>query len=655
MRQHYRLSDCSSDCLPARRTVSMLYSMLYLSARRQMLLTTLVLLAACAVAGAQSTTRTLAPGVVFTQEITHGAGALVINALRIDLSAKGVRVQTGQANDVISLAGATRGRETIHSLAARHNALAAVNADFFPFTGDPLGISIRDGELLSEPSANRACLSIGPNGVSFNILASVGTLTLPDGTTSNLTGINRVPHDGDAIVLTPAYTASPGVDKNGVVVTLRDVSLPVKLSQTVTGILDSITPLGSGEQIAQISGHTVQIVVLGASAGPLAAHFKQGDSVQFRFDVVPATLTPGRGVYASRAGNIRTAGLASLWADARQAVGGGPFLVRDGQIAVDGLAEGFGKADFIDKRHPRTAAGVDARGNLLLVTVDGRSPLSQGASLDELAAIMKRLGAVQALNFDGGGSTTMALAGGVVNAPSDGRERPVADGLLVYADTPMSVTGPDSALHIIPVSASNADTASAQQIDAHSTGNSPDVPTTRVGEPLRFHIVDNDGKPARGQNAVWGTGDGFGFVSQEGVFTCFHAGSGTISANIGGRQMRADVRVTSGPPFRVDARLNALALSSPERNMLIVTVLDRYGNPVAGQRVTLDAPGSELQIPLITNKKGAAAGVIVWNLPPARRLLSAIAGAARSLPVRGDAVSPAAPPSKEPIDPDNRP
>ncbi len=630
-----------------------------LSAQRPLLITALVLLTCCSDAGAQSTTRTLAPGVVFTQEITQGPAPLVINALRIDLSVPGVRMQTGQANDVISLAGPTKGRETIHSLAARHNALAAVNADFFPFTGDPLGISIRDGELLSESSANRACLSIGPNGVLLNILSSVGTLTLSDAATLNLTGINRVPHDGDAVVLTPTYTASPGVDKNGVVLALRDVNLPVKLSQTVTGVVDSITPIGSGEQIAQISGHTVQIVVLGASAGALAAHSKQGDSVQFRFDVVPAALSPGRSVYASRAGGVRPAGTTPLWANVQQAVGGGPFLVRDGQIAVDGLAEGFGKADFIAKRHPRTAAGVDAKGHLLLVTVDGRSPLSQGASLDELAAIMKRLGAVQALNFDGGGSTTMTVSGGVVNAPSDGRARPVADGLLVYADTPVSSPLPDGVLHIVPLPAPEPDAVSTRQLTTNSANdsadNNSDISTVRAGAPLRFQIVDDKGKPVRGLNAVWGTGDGFGFISQDGVFTCFHAGSGTISANCGGRQARAKVQVTAGPPFRVDARLNALALASPERNMLTVTVLDRYGNPVAGQRVTLDAPGSDLQIPLITNKKGIANSILVWNLPPARRLLTAIAGAARSVPVRGDIIFPPAPPLKEPIDPDDRP
>ena len=112
------------------------------------------------------------------------------------------------------------------------------------------------------------------------------------------------------------------------------------------------------------------------------------------------------------------------------------MLIRDGQIAIDGEAEGLPKADFVDKRHPRTAAGVDNRGNLLLVTVDGRAAWSRGASLDEMAAIMKRYGAVQALNLDGGGSTTMAIGGGVVNAPSDGRERPIADGLLVYGNAP---------------------------------------------------------------------------------------------------------------------------------------------------------------------------------------------------------------------------
>jgi exopolysaccharide biosynthesis protein len=86
-----------------------------------------------------------------------------------------------------------------------------------------------------------------------------------------------------------------------------------------------------------------------------------------------------------------------------------------------------------ETRHPRTAVGFSRDSTtLLLVVVDGRSSASVGMTLGELADLMRRLGAWQALNFDGGGSTTMVIGGAVVNVPSDATgEREVGNALLV--------------------------------------------------------------------------------------------------------------------------------------------------------------------------------------------------------------------------------
>jgi Phosphodiester glycosidase len=585
---------------------------------------------------ADTTIRTLAPGIVYTQEITTGSAPLVINVLRVDLRAPGVRVQTGQAQDVVSLNGPSKGRETVHNLAIRHNALAAINADFFPFTGDPLGLAVRDGELISEPSGYRACLGFTPSQILLNVLVPIGALVSGDGATLELSGINRVPHDGDTVILTPTYAATPTVEKNGFVVTLRDVFLPIKLSQPVQGVVDSVAPIGSGEQISQTTGQSVQIVALGAAAGQLPAHCKRGDTVTFRFDVIANTAPPTRGRYASRAGNSRMGRYVPIWTDVQQAVGGGPMLVRDGQIAIDGEAEGLPRADFVDKRHPRTAAGVDDRGNLLLVTVDGRATWSRGASLDEMAAIMKRYGAVQALNLDGGGSTTMAIGGGVVNAPSDGRERPIADGLLIYGNTP---DVPDTdALRIAANAAVDMDGA-----------------IVHVGDPIRFQVVDMDGKPIRAEQIIWGTGDGLGFVTQQGVFTCQHVGIGAVSARVGSRVMTVSVNVMGGTPARITARLSPVPDGGPERNLLFVMVQDKFGNPVTGQRILVEALGLTVQTPLVTDKKGAASGIVVWSVPLDKRLLTVTASQARSAPLHGDSVHPLPPPLPDPIDPDNKP
>lgn len=113
------------------------------------------------------------------------------------------------------------------------------------------------------------------------------------------------------------------------------------------------------------------------------------------------------------------------------AVSGHPLLVQDGKTTTSAT-----KGSFCTARHPRTMVGLDKTGTkLLLAVVDGRQPsLSVGMRCDEEAALMKDLGAWDAINFDGGGSTTMYVAGqGVVNSPSDGNERTVGNHLALYA------------------------------------------------------------------------------------------------------------------------------------------------------------------------------------------------------------------------------
>jgi len=95
---------------------------------------------------------------------------------------------------------------------------------------------------------------------------------------------------------------------------------------------------------------------------------------------------------------------------------------------------------FITARHPRTMIGTDRRGAIWLITVDGRNPsVSLGMSLAELQALAARLDLRDALNLDGGGSTTMVVSGEVVNHPSDPTgPRKVSDGLLVFARPALS-------------------------------------------------------------------------------------------------------------------------------------------------------------------------------------------------------------------------
>nr|BFE87489.1 hypothetical protein GCM10020093_100900 [Planobispora longispora] len=113
-------------------------------------------------------------------------------------------------------------------------------------------------------------------------------------------------------------------------------------------------------------------------------------------------------------------------------MGGGVGLVRNGRVRITAGADGHASVNMMLRRHPRTMVGVTRSGGLILVTVDGRNPgVSVGASMVEAAQLMRWLGAKQAINFDGGGSTAMVVGHKVINRPSDGRERTVGDALFI--------------------------------------------------------------------------------------------------------------------------------------------------------------------------------------------------------------------------------
>jgi len=120
------------------------------------------------------------------------------------------------------------------------------------------------------------------------------------------------------------------------------------------------------------------------------------------------------------------------WSRVPDAVGGAGLLMLDGRELTDWTDERIA-AGFETTRHPRTLIGTDAQGAIWLVTVDGRNPaLSLGMSFAELQRLSRRLGLRSALNLDGGGSTTMWVAGRIVNHPSDpGGPRKVSDAILV--------------------------------------------------------------------------------------------------------------------------------------------------------------------------------------------------------------------------------
>ncbi|MBL8768540.1 MAG: phosphodiester glycosidase family protein [Planctomycetes bacterium] len=120
-----------------------------------------------------------------------------------------------------------------------------------------------------------------------------------------------------------------------------------------------------------------------------------------------------------------------VW-DVIDAVQAGPVLVRDGAVDVTDDEEVF-FGSTIPLVHPRSAVGITAEGDLILLVVEGRRPESRGVDLPELALILDELGCVEALNLDGGGSSTLVVDGERLNQLPSGQpeEREVASALVV--------------------------------------------------------------------------------------------------------------------------------------------------------------------------------------------------------------------------------
>ena len=147
----------------------------------------------------------------------------------------------------------------------------------------------------------------------------------------------------------------------------------------------------------------------------------RGFVLSFGGDVIPEPLQPlGRGTRVRLDVSYEPVeGEPKSWLLAQDIVGGAGLLIRDGRDVEDWSIERFNQG-FAENRHPRTMIGTAADNTIWLVTVDGRQPeQSVGMTLVELRALAHRLGLVNALNLDGGGSTTMWVQGQVMNKPSD--------------------------------------------------------------------------------------------------------------------------------------------------------------------------------------------------------------------------------------------
>lgn len=303
--------------------------------------------------------------------------------------------------------GDVLGRQTVPAMqraTARRATSVGVNGDYFGWaTGRPSGVFMRDGVLAATPLAGRSALAI-----QFDGRLVVDRFRL-EGSWWTGTGTNPV-HPLDEL--------NHPIDPPGVgLFTPRWGGRTPKAPGVVEAVI-------AGLPAAVLNGDLGGAVVAVRKGG--GTHVPPGGAVVQARGAARSALRAEAPVGAHLTVHV---GLDAFPADAADAIGGGPLLVRDG-VPVRQANELF-EAIQLSPRHPRTAIGQAADGSLLLVVADGRSSASYGLTNWQLATAMANLGAETAMGLDGGGSSTLAFAGRVLNRPSDGAPRRVANGLML--------------------------------------------------------------------------------------------------------------------------------------------------------------------------------------------------------------------------------
>jgi hypothetical protein len=354
-----------------------------------------------------------------------------IHILQVDRSRSDLELLTVHARDT-SLGLTTLSRQIASLSPNQGRVMAAINGDYFlmgnkTYAGDARGLQVVGGTLVSAPS-DGICFWLDPTGRPHtDRVFSLFRVTWPDGST-NAFGLNEPVLTNKIVLFTPALGWSSTGTTNACELVLEPAGkgpwpFPV-IGKTITVRVRQVQPGGN----TLLTRETAVLAIDNVRAWKLAA-VKPGDLLTLSF----ATLPSLEGV--------------------KTAIAGGPILIQESHRQHLKRPFSLRPVSFefrsMTERHPRTAIGWNDH-YYYLVQVDGRQPnLSAGMTLKELGNYMRILGCDEAMNLDGGGSSTMWCNGRVVNRPCERRERDIANSLILVRKDPSSTldgssTHPDS-------------------------------------------------------------------------------------------------------------------------------------------------------------------------------------------------------------------
>ncbi|MCB0832394.1 MAG: phosphodiester glycosidase family protein [Bacteroidetes bacterium] len=300
-----------------------------------------------------------------------------------------------------SVKAGPRATATLSALLEEHpEAVAAVNGDFFSKEGLASGIQITGGRLVKNPATSWMAFGMdGDNRPFIDTLTCYGEIIINQFTSLLIDGFNRTRQSEEFILYNSFFGPATNTNEYGGEATLRLRHGHATVGDTVQAVVIAIDSTTGNNPI------TDSTLVLSGHGEKQVRYIRR----MFVGQILEVAITSSRG-------------------RVKEAVGGFPVLVRAG---ANDIRPEFNKGEFYAEATARTAVGLSDSA-LYLVCVDKTPPAtSAGMSLFDLAEFMISLGCTEALNLDGGGSSTMWLNHKIVNKPSEGEERKIANALMV--------------------------------------------------------------------------------------------------------------------------------------------------------------------------------------------------------------------------------
>ena len=334
----------------------------------------------------------LKPGIVkHLVRTVNNRGPIVLHLLEVDLLNKNISFKVGMPDDK-----KIKAKGTLTQIVKDQMAFAGINANYFDVKlGNPIGTLITDGTWITGPIYDRVAIGFSNDNMVFiDQIMLVGNVTAHR-------GFRRKPRA--MIEIDGLNTALNLYNKVGLFTRNWDEKIDLPKGKVGLVVRNNL--------VKKIEDETIEIPEDGYIIAGNEKFFdgiKKKDRLKIEWKSNPD------------------------WSEVKEAVSGGPYLIMDGEVYVDEEKQRF-KFAVRDTFAPRSAIGIGKDEKLYLIAVDGRKPnYSVGLNLKELAAILKKLDLKEAINLDGGGSTTLVADGAIINTLSERHERKISNALLIF-------------------------------------------------------------------------------------------------------------------------------------------------------------------------------------------------------------------------------